>query len=43
MPFQNSQERNRWLPRYLTIYNCLKKDSALGWRSRQQRLCELLG
>ena len=43
MPFQNSQERNRWLPRYLAIYNRLRKHSALGWRSPQQRLCELLG
>ncbi|WP_411869117.1 integrase core domain-containing protein, partial [Vulcanococcus limneticus] len=42
MPFQNSQERTSWLPRYLAIYNRLRKHSALGWRSPQQRLCELL-
>jgi transposase InsO family protein len=43
MPFQNSEERNRWLPRYLGIYNRLRKHSALGWRSPQQRLADLLG
>ena len=42
MPFQNSEERVRWLPRYLAIYNRLRKHSALGWRSPQQRLMELL-
>jgi hypothetical protein len=42
MLFQNSQERNRWLPRYLAIDNCLRKHSALGRRSPQQRLFELL-
>ena len=42
MPFQNSEERNRWLPRYLSIYNRLRKHSALGYRSPQQRLNELL-
>jgi hypothetical protein len=42
MPFQNSEERNRWLPRYLSIYNRLRKLSALGWRLPQQRLAELL-
>ena len=42
MPFQNSQERNRWLPRYLSIYNRLRKHSALGWRSPRERLVELL-
>ena len=42
MAFQNSEERNRWLPRYLSIYNRLRKHSALGWRSPQQRLRELL-
>lgn len=34
MPFQNSEERSRWLPRYLSIYNRLRKHSALGWRSQ---------
>lgn len=53
MAFENSEERNRWLPRYLSIYNRLRKHSALGWRSqrppvdsaslrKQQRLAELL-
>ena len=42
MAFPNSEERNRWLPRYLSIYNRLRKHSALGWRSPQQRLVELL-
>jgi transposase InsO family protein len=42
MSFQNSEERNRWLPPYLAIYNRLRKHSALGWRSPQQRLVELL-
>jgi transposase InsO family protein len=42
MAFQNSQERNAWLPRYLSIYNRIRKHSALGWRSPQQRLHELL-
>jgi len=42
IPFQNSQERNAWLPRYLSIYNRIRKHSALGGRSPQQRLHELL-
>ena len=42
MPFQNSQERNAWLPRCLSIYNRIRKHSALGSRSPQQRLNELL-
>ena len=42
MPFQNSQERNAWMPRYLSIYNRLRKHSALSGRSPQQRLHELL-
>ena len=42
MAYPNSEERNRWLPRYLAIYNRLRKHSALGWRSPQQRLMELL-
>jgi transposase InsO family protein len=36
MAFQNSQERDHWLPRYLSIYNRLRKHSALGGRSPQQ-------
>ena len=43
MAFPNSEERKRWLPRHLGIYNRLRKHSALGWRSPQQRLAELLG
>jgi transposase InsO family protein len=43
MAFANSEERNRWLPRYLSIYNRLRKHSALGLRSPQQRLAELFG
>jgi hypothetical protein len=43
MAFANSEERNRWLPRYLSIYNRQRQHSALGWRSPQQRLAELLG
>ena len=42
MAFQNSKERDNWLPRYLSIYNRLRKHSALGGRSPQQRLNELL-
>ncbi|SBO42611.1 integrase core domain-containing protein [Cyanobium sp. NIES-981] len=42
MAFQNSEQRNRWLPRHLSIYHRLRKHSALGWRSPQQRLAELL-
>jgi len=42
MPFQNSVERNLWLPRYLSIYNHLRKHSALSARSPQQRLHQLL-
>ena len=36
------EEHNRWLPRYLAIYNRLRKHSGLGWRSPLQRLTELL-
>jgi len=42
MAFPISEERNRWLPRYLPIYNRLRKHSALVWLSPQQRLAELL-
>ena len=42
MPFQNSEEHNQWLPRYLSIYNRLRKHTALGGRAPQQRLNELL-
>jgi transposase InsO family protein len=43
MVFTNSEERNSWLPLYLSIYNRLRKHTALGCRSPQQRLVELLG
>ena len=43
MTFPNSEEENRWLCRYLAIENRLRKRSGLSWRSRQQRLTELLG
>ncbi len=42
MAFQNSEERNSWLPRYLSIHNRLRKHSALSSRSPQQRLIERL-
>jgi hypothetical protein len=42
MAFQNSKERDNWLPRYRSIYNRLRKHSALSGRSPQQRLNELL-
>jgi len=42
MAFPNSEERNRWLPRYLSIYNRLRRHSALGWRSPQERLAALI-
>jgi hypothetical protein len=41
-PSQSAQERDHWLPRYLSIYNRLRKQSDLGGRSPQQRLNELL-
>jgi hypothetical protein len=42
MPFQNSQERNTLLPRYLSIYKCLRQHPALSGLFPQQRLNELL-
>ncbi len=42
MAFPNSQERDLWLPRYLSIDNQLRKHSALSGRSPQQQLHELL-
>ena len=42
MAFEKSEERNRWLPRYLSIYNQLRKHSALAWGSPQQRHVERL-
>ena len=42
MAFPNSEERNRWLSHYLSIYNCLRKHSPLGSRSPQELLAEYL-
>jgi transposase InsO family protein len=42
MPFQNSEEHNKWLPHYLSIYNRLRKNTALGGRSPQRQLNEML-
>jgi len=42
MPFHNSEKRNGWLRRYLSIYNRIRSHSALGDRSPQRRLNELL-
>jgi transposase InsO family protein len=38
MPFQTSGERNRWLPRYLAIYNGHKCYMVLASRSPDQQL-----
>jgi transposase InsO family protein len=38
MPFQNSGERNRWLPRYLAIYNGRRCHMALAGRTPIQQL-----
>ena len=38
---QNSRKSINWLPRDLTIYNRLRKHSALGGRSPRQRLNNL--
>ena len=42
MPFQNSQEQNAWVPRYLRICNRMTKHSTLNGRFTYQRLHELL-
>lgn len=42
MPFQTSEERNRWLPRYLGLYNGRRCHMALGGLSPQQCLQRLL-
>lgn len=42
MPFHNSVERNRWLPRYLSIYNRIRSHPVIGDRTPQQRLNKLL-
>jgi len=36
------RKRNQWLPSYVAIYNHLRKNSAIGWLSPQERLTELL-
>jgi transposase InsO family protein len=43
MAFQTSEERKRWLPRYLRLYNDRRCHMALGGLSPQQRLVALLG
>jgi hypothetical protein len=42
MAFQTSEERNRWLPRYLGIYDARRCSMALGGISPQQCLNRLL-
>jgi transposase InsO family protein len=42
MAFQTSEERKRWLPRYLGLYNQRRCHMALGGLSPQQRLNALL-
>jgi transposase InsO family protein len=42
MPFQSSEERKQWLPRYLKLYNQRRCHMALGGLSPQQRLVALL-
>ena len=38
MAFQTSQERNRWLPRYLALYNGRRCHMALAGRNPFQQL-----
>ena len=40
MPFQNSEERNQWLPGDLSIHNPLRKHSALSGRNRASPLAQ---
>jgi len=42
MPFHNSEVWNPKLPRYLSICNRIRSQSALSGRSLQQRLNELV-
>ena len=42
MAYQTSEERNRWLPRYLGIYNGHRCHMALGGLTPQQSLQRLL-
>ena len=41
MAFQNSQERDHWLPRYLAIYNRRRCHMAIGGRTPIQQLNRL--
>ena len=38
MAFQTSQERDRWLPRYLAIYNGRRSHMAMAGRTPVQQL-----
>jgi len=42
MAFPTSEERNRWLPRYLALSNGRRCHMALGGLSPKQRLAALL-
>jgi len=42
MSFNNSDQRVGGLPCNLDIYNRLRNDSSLGWRSPQQQLAKLI-
>ncbi|MFM8525897.1 MAG: integrase core domain-containing protein, partial [Cyanobacteriota bacterium] len=42
MPFQTSEERNHWLPRYLGLYGGRRCHMGLGGLSPQQSLQRLL-
>jgi hypothetical protein len=41
MPFTSSEERKRWLPRYLASYNGRKYHMAIGGRTPFQKLKRL--
>jgi len=41
MPFNSSEERKRWLTRYLSIYNERRCHMALAWRTPFQQLQRL--
>jgi transposase InsO family protein len=41
MPFNSSEERKRWLPRYLAIYNGRRCHMAIGGRTPIQQLNRL--
>ena len=42
MPFKSSEERNHWLPHYLSLYNGRRCHMALAGLSPQQWLQRLL-